>query len=413
MLIRDRIKELRRVKANELLPNPKNWRRHPRAQADALRGLLSEIGYADALLARETPAGLMLIDGHLRAETTPDAAVPVLVLDVTEAEADKMLLTLDPLAGMAEMEIDRIKALLTTVQSDNAAVQAMLARLADDAGIPRDPLHEPPAELERAAELQAKWNTQLGQLWLIEPHQLLCADATDTAQVGRLWNGERPALMVTDPPYGVEYDASWRNGRGGVTNAPVRQLGRVQNDNRADWSTVFAGSACDVVYAWHSGLYTVHTAQSLIGAGYEIRNQIIWVKHHFAMSRGNYHWQHEPCWYAVKQGARSGWVGDRTQSTYWDIAGLNIFGGARRGDDEPLGHSTQKPIECMARPIRNHSARGVYDPFCGTGTTLLAAHQLGRVGYGVEIDPGYVAITLERLAALGLKPELVDVSPQQ
>src|ERR1035437_4195934 len=101
MKIRDPIVELRRVSAGTLLPNLKNWRRHPKAQADALRGLLSEIGYADALLVRETPEGLMIIDGHLRAETTPDAVLPVLVLDVTEAEADKLLATLDPLAALA------------------------------------------------------------------------------------------------------------------------------------------------------------------------------------------------------------------------------------------------------------------------------------------------------------------------
>src|SRR5713226_8097073 len=101
--IRDRIKELRRVRAKDLVPNPKNWRRHPKAQAAALRGLLAEVGYADALLVRELTDGrLMIIDGHLRADTTPDYLVPVLVLDVTEEEADKILLTLDPLAAMAE-----------------------------------------------------------------------------------------------------------------------------------------------------------------------------------------------------------------------------------------------------------------------------------------------------------------------
>jgi hypothetical protein len=111
MEIRDRVRELRRVKAKDLVPNPKNWRVHPKAQASALRGLLAEVGYADALIARELPDGkLQLIDGHLRAETTPNAMVPVLLLDVTEEEADKLLLTLDPLAGMAEADAGRIKA---------------------------------------------------------------------------------------------------------------------------------------------------------------------------------------------------------------------------------------------------------------------------------------------------------------
>jgi hypothetical protein len=133
MEIRDRIKELRRVKAKDLIPNPKNWRVHPKAQAAALRGLLSEIGYADALLARELPDGrLQLIDGHLRAETTPNAIVPVLVLNVTDSEADKILLTLDPLAAMAEADTERISRLLETVRSDSPAVEELLRRTASD-----------------------------------------------------------------------------------------------------------------------------------------------------------------------------------------------------------------------------------------------------------------------------------------
>src|SRR6202790_414302 len=131
--IRDRIVELQRVAARDLVPNPKNWRRHPARQAAALRGVLQEIGYADALLARALPDGrLMLIDGHLRAETTPDQLVPVLVLDVSEAEADKILATLDPLAAMAESDSDRIKSLLTTVQTNSAAVEELLKRTAGE-----------------------------------------------------------------------------------------------------------------------------------------------------------------------------------------------------------------------------------------------------------------------------------------
>src|ERR1700674_2038824 len=132
MEIRDRVLELRRVRARELVPNPKNWRRHPKAQAEALRGLLGEIGYADALLVRELPDGrLQLIDGHLRAETTPSAMVPVLILDVSEAEADKILLTLDPLAGMAESDSGRLQALLNDVRTDSKAVEQLFARIAE------------------------------------------------------------------------------------------------------------------------------------------------------------------------------------------------------------------------------------------------------------------------------------------
>jgi hypothetical protein len=135
MQIRDRIKELRRVPASQLQPNPLNWRTHPRRQQDALRGILAEVGYADALLARETPTGgLMLIDGHLRAETTPDALVPVLILDVDEAEAAKILATLDPLTAMAQADAGRLDRLLREVDTKNEALQELLARLADEYG---------------------------------------------------------------------------------------------------------------------------------------------------------------------------------------------------------------------------------------------------------------------------------------
>jgi len=140
MMIRDRIKELRRVRAESLRPHPRNWRTHPKAQQDALRGLLAEIGYADALLARELPDGsLELIDGHLRAETTPEAEVPVLVLDVDEDEAAKILATLDPLGALAQRDEQTMANLLSTVNTENKAVQAMLDAMLR----PQDP--SPPA----------------------------------------------------------------------------------------------------------------------------------------------------------------------------------------------------------------------------------------------------------------------------
>jgi len=137
--IRNRVKELRHVPASDLRPNPKNWRTHPTAQRDALRGILAEVGMADAVLARELPDGsLMLIDGHLRAETLGDGNVPVLVLDVNEAEADKLLATLDPLAAMADSDATQLDALLRTVQTGSESLQQMLADTAAQAGLYTD-----------------------------------------------------------------------------------------------------------------------------------------------------------------------------------------------------------------------------------------------------------------------------------
>ncbi len=136
MNIRNRVKSLRMVPASDLRPNPKNWRTHPKAQADALRGVLAEVGLADACLARELPDGsLMLIDGHLRAETLGDGDVPVLILDVTEAEADKILATLDPLAAMADSDAAKLDELLRNVDTGSEALQQMLAATAARAGL--------------------------------------------------------------------------------------------------------------------------------------------------------------------------------------------------------------------------------------------------------------------------------------
>ena len=137
MVIRDRIKELRRVRAGDLTPNPKNWRVHPVAQRAALKGLLREIGYADALLARESADGLTTIDGHLRVEETdPDTLVPVLVLDVTEEEADKVLATLDPLAALAQTDLDALRPLMAEVSSEDPAVRNLLDRLLEGDLVP-------------------------------------------------------------------------------------------------------------------------------------------------------------------------------------------------------------------------------------------------------------------------------------
>lgn len=127
MKIRDRIRELRRVKARTLVPNPKNWRVHPENQKNALRGVLAEVGYADALLARELPDGsLMLLDGHLRAETTPEQEVPVLVLDVTEEEADKLLVVIDPLSSMAQQDSTQLNSLLERMETQNESMRNLL-----------------------------------------------------------------------------------------------------------------------------------------------------------------------------------------------------------------------------------------------------------------------------------------------
>jgi len=155
MQIRDRIKDFRRVRADSLRPHPRNWRTHPRAQQDAMRGVLAEIGYADALVARELADGsLELLDGHLRAELTPEQMVPVLVVDVSEKEALKLLATLDPLAAMAETEAEVLRGLVDDVETDNEAVRALLDSLAAENPLDRDIREQPLADVALPASFQ-------------------------------------------------------------------------------------------------------------------------------------------------------------------------------------------------------------------------------------------------------------------
>ena len=413
--IRDRIRELRRIKASELVPNPKNWRRHNKEQSAALEGLLTEIGYAGALLARELPDGkLILIDGHLRAETTPKAMVPVLVLDVTEAEADKILLTFDPVAAMAEADSDRIRALLDSVRTDSPGVAALLSRLAEQQNaenLTPGELVDPEPRIDKADELRSKWGTEAGQAWQIGPHRLLCGDCRDRATVGRLWadGGPKLRLVWTDPPYGVDYAAKNaylnRSDRGNRIQVPI------ENDNLTAGETGilfkkalevakgFAepGAACYATVP--GGPLLIFFIQAFQSSGFEFRHQLVWVKHQFVIGMADYHHRFEPILYGWLPNGAHFFVEDRTQDDVFEVEKPHV-------SDQ---HPTTKPVELVARMVSNNSRRGelVYDPFCGSGTTLLAAHQLGRIGYGVEIDPRYVAVTLERLATLGLQPELL------
>lgn len=264
-----------------------------------------------------------------------------------------------------------------------------------------------------AAPPVRKTKIKRGDLFVLGEHRLLCGDSTDAGDVARLLSGVVPEMMVTDPPYGVNYDPMWRV-RAGVT---ATGRGGVQNDDRADWRAAWALFPGAVAYVWHGGLHAHTVAESLTSCGFALRAQIVWVKSRAVLSRGHYHWQHEPAfyaskaadavpvyeaeaaaYYAVRQGESADWTGSRRESTVWFID--------HRVNDS--GHGTQKPVECMRRPLQNHRPDGsrgaVYDPFCGSGTTLIACEQEMRPGYAMELDPAYAQVIVDRWEAFaGLK----------
>lgn len=226
---------------------------------------------------------------------------------------------------------------------------------------------------------------QAGDVWLLGKHRLVCGDATNPADVAAALDGHRPNLMDTDPPYGVAYDPEWR----------VRDLGHragaigpIANDDRHDWREAWALFPGDVAYVWHGALNGPAVSDSLRVCGFVPRAHIVWDKGRLIISRGHYHWRHETCWYAVRKGRTASWAGDRKQETIW-------LATHRRSE---TGHPTQKPIAIMRRPILNHTQAGdrVYDPFCGSGSTIIAAEETGRICHAIELAPAYVDVTIAR-----------------
>ncbi|HXG71360.1 MAG TPA: DNA methyltransferase [Gemmatimonadaceae bacterium] len=249
---------------------------------------------------------------------------------------------------------------------------------------------------ENAVVEPAETDIAVGDLIVLGNHRVVCGDATSAADVSRLLNGASPRLMTTDPPYGVNYDPAWRH-----RAAPHQRtaVGRVLNDDRAAWAEAWRLFRGSMAYVWHAGLKASQVASDLEAAGFTLRSQIIWQKQHFALSRGDYHWGHEPAWYAVR--GKGHWCGDRRQTTVWEVANLNPMGGTRGDDNAVTGHGTQKPVRLFEIPMANHTVAGeaVYDPFVGSGTAIIAAEKLGRVCFALDLDPRYVQAAVSRWEA--------------
>jgi DNA modification methylase len=372
-----------------LLPYAANARTHSDEQVAQIAGSIAEFGFNVPCLVDDRG---VLIAGHgrlLAARRLGLQQVPVIRLGhLTDAQARAFRLADNRIALNAGWDDALLAAELERLKEEGVALDLLgfaedeLDRLLDglDAGgasEEEDEVPEPPAEAV----------TRPGDLWLLGPHRLLCGDATIATDVARLLDGACPHLMVTDPPYGVDYDPSWRNESGVSATA---RIGKVNNDHRADWREAWSLFPGEVAYVWHSGIHARTVAESLDACGFLIRAQIIWAKPRLVLSRGDYHWQHEPCFYAVRKGATGHWQGARDQSTLWTI-------GTGENDDA-TEHGTQKPVECMRRPIVNNSAKGelVYEPFAGSGSTLIAADTVDRVCLAIEIDPRYCDVIIER-----------------
>jgi DNA modification methylase len=371
----------------DLKPYENNARTHSADQVAQIAASMRTFGWTNPILVDE--AG-NIIAGHGRLAAAIQlglAEVPTIRLEgLTDQQRRALTLADNKLAMNAGWD----EKLLVAELQGLGDLQGLVGFSADEllrllGG--HDGLTDP----DEAPPVPADPITRPGDLWLLGPHRLLCGDATCATDVAAALAGVVPHLMVTDPPYGVSYDATWRKAALPETNPGKTggMHGKVLNDDRADWRAAWALFPGDVAYVWHAGNKAHIVAESIEASSFTIRAQIIWAKHQFVIGRGHYHPHHEPCWYAVRENKTGHWNGDRTQSTLWQIG---------KPLNSETGHSTQKPVECMRRPIENNSSVGqaVYDPFLGSGTTLIAAEMTGRICRALEIDPGYCDVAVTR-----------------
>ncbi len=374
---------------DRLVPSPRNSRKHSDAQVAEIAGSIRAFGFTNPILVGEDGG---VIAGHGRLAAARKLGfdlVPVIpLLGLTELEQRQLLLADNRIALNAGWDLE----MLSLELKDLSALGADLSALGFTPRELSDALTAAGAggltDEDDVHPLADNTVTRPGDIWCLGSHRLACGDSTDPATVKALIGDCHPPLMVTDPPYGVGYDPAWRH-RAGVNNS--ERTGKVRNDERADWEAAWALFPGNIAYVWHGALHAATVAESLARQGFNIRAQIIWAKERLVIGRGDYHWQHEPCWYAVR--SKGYWTGDRKQTTLWTIGS--------GGQDTETAHGTQKPVECMRRPIRNNSGHGeaVYDPFLGSGTTLIAAQTTGRACLGLELDPAYVDIAVRRWQA--------------
>jgi DNA modification methylase len=396
------------------------YARNPRKNDSAVERMCSsirEFGFKIPVLARSDGE---VVDGHLRLKAARKLGigeVPVILCDewspaqvkafrlmvnrsVTWADWDETALALE-LQELKESDFD-----LSLTGFDPGEIDSLLALEDDEAANATPPLPESPV-------------SRPGDLWQLGPHRVLCGDATSGEAVARLLAERKPLLMVTDPPYGIELDSEWRdraglNGCGPAEASYMKHRTEghtetsISGDTRADWSEAFElVPSLEVAYVWHASKFTREVLDGLLRIGFLHHQQIIWNKGRTVLTRALYWFAHEPCWFVRKKNAP--WFGKAGEnSTVWNSPSPKfIMGGS---DEDKYDHPTQKPVELMRRPILNHLRRGelVYDPFLGSGTTLAAAELTQRICYGLELDPKYADVIVQRWQQLTGKQATLD-----
>ena len=400
--------KLKRVKIADIKLDEKNANRGTKRGGEFIEGSLKKYGLGRSILLDKNGnviAGNKTFEAYRTAGgkeivvvgTRGDALIAVQCEDLTiNSKKGRSLAIADNRASEIGLEWD---------PEILASLDLNLSELFDDRDMRRimgdlvPEIEAPEPKLDQALELAEKWQTNIGQLWNIGPHRLYCGDSTQEGSWAAVMGGIRATMAFTDPPWNVAI--------GQDSNPRHRQRAGLQNDSLSavDFQGFLSAFATHLAVHSAGDLYCVLGASEwptldlqLRNCGYHWSATIIWVKDIFVLGRSKYHRRYEPLWYGWHEKSKSSFVGARDLDDVWEIPR------PRRSEEHP----TMKPVELVARAIRNSSDERqiVCDPFLGSGTTMVSAQATRRVCYGMEIEPKYVAVALERMSEMGLKPKL-------
>lgn len=443
---------VREVPLTKLREDPGNARRHDERNLASIRASLEEFGQDVPLLVQQGTGRVIAGNGRLRAMRDLGwKTASVIIVPYTDAKATARAIIDNRTSELASWDDDVLSKTLQALQADGIHLESLGFEQRDlDKILTRISTADPLTGIDELPEQPKSTKTKPGDLWLLGDHRLLCADAGNPTSWDRLLNGKKAHCVFTDPPYGVDYHKT----PAGQGWAPIRSDDK-KGDDFATWlagilQLLAKHSIRDAPwYVWHSSSTREEYAWALKKAGITERQYLIWVKPTHIMGRNHYHWQHEPCFYAAREGASPRWYGTADQGTVWRVAhrtgkrvGVTIGNGLvlstgkssiylqpkpPRGkkartvrldhgaaaeltaDDAPtdtwyverdhgIEHPTHKPVELAVKGLRNSTRPGdlVLDAFLGSGTTLLAAEHLGRTCLGTELDPAFCDLIVHR-----------------
>ena len=376
--------EFKYIPLESIKPYPKNAKKHPVKQVKGVSKSIKDFNFLQPIVIDKNN---VIVAGHCRyeaAKTLNLSEVPIALADDLTEKQIKAYRLLDNKLSESEYDLDIFTEELIELEDydftefgvDMPIVEVLNEGLCDEDEVP---------------EIADEPITKLGDIWILGSHRLMCGDSTLIDDVEKLMNGHKPNLMVTDPPYGVKYEAGWRAKAKNVKSTDREDISSLQNDEISDWFDSYSLFQGNIAYVWHASAFTDVVMNALRRCNFDIKQQIIWNKNVHALSRSDYHWKHEPCWYAVRKNSDHSWNKSRTEMTVWDIPSI-IF------EKDKTSHPTQKPIEIYIRPIENHTKPNdyVYDPFGGSGSLIIACEKTGRKALSIEIDPKFCDVIIKR-----------------